>query len=168
MKNYLVPAFLLAASAIPGIAMAGPAATSKAEIQALEDQFATAFNAKDLDGVMKVYAPGDNLFVFDVTPPRQHVGWDDYRKDWQSFLGTFKGPIKATIGDLDIVADGNMAYSHSVQHVTGTDMKGKPVEFVVRVTDVYRKIKGAWLIVHEHVSVPVNFDTLKPDVMSTP
>lgn len=168
MKRNLALAFVLGASLIPGIAMAGPAATAKAEIQALEDQFAAAFNAKDLDGIMKVYAPGPNLFVFDVTPPRQHVGWDDYRKDWQSFLATFKGPIKATVNDLAIFADGSMGYSHSIQHVTGTDMKGKPVEFAVRVTDVYRKIKGQWLIVHEHVSVPVNFDTLKPDIMSTP
>ena len=168
MKYDLALAFALGAALIPGFALAGPAASAKAEIQSLEDRFAAAFNAKDLDGIMKVYAPGANLFVFDVAPPRQHVGWDDYRKDWQTFLATFKGPIKASVNDLDIFADGGMAYSHSIQHVTGTDMKGKPIEFAVRVTDVYRKIKGQWLIVHEHVSVPVNFDTLRPDVMSTP
>ena len=27
----------------------------------------------------------------------------------------------------------------------------------VRVTDVYRKIDGKWLIVQEHVSVPIDF-----------
>ena len=168
MKRNLVLAFVLGASLIPDIAAAQPDATAKAEIQALEDQFAQAFNAKDVDGVMKVYAPGPDLFVFDVAPPRQYVGWDAYRKDWQDFLGAFKGPIKVTISDLDIFADENMAYSHSVQHLAGTDMKDKPIEFVVRVTDVYRKLKGAWLIVHEHVSVPVNFETNKPDIMSTP
>jgi uncharacterized protein (TIGR02246 family) len=168
MKRNLALAFALGASLISCVGAASPAATAKADIRALEDRFAASFNAKDLDGIMKVYAPGKNLFVFDVTPPRQHVGWDDYRKDWQTFLATFKGPIKATVEDLDIFADGNMAYSHSIQHVTGTDTKDKPVEFAVRVTDVYRKIAGAWRIVHEHVSVPVNFDTMKPDIMSTP
>jgi len=168
MKRNLALAFALGASLIPGIAAAGPAATAKAEIQALEDRFAAAFNAKDLDGIMKVYEPGPNLFVFDVIPPRDYAGWDAYRKDWQDFLGTFKGPIKVTVSDLDIFADANMGYSHSIQHVTGTDTKDKAVDFAVRVTDVYQKIGGAWLIVHEHVSVPVNFDTGKPDMMSTP
>jgi len=37
-----------------------------------------------------------------------------------------------------------------------------------RVTDVYRKIKGNWLIVREHVSVPVDLNTGKPDLSSKP
>jgi hypothetical protein len=39
---------------------------------------------------------------------------------------------------------------------------------VVRVTDVYRKLKGKWLIVQEHVSVPVDLATQKPDLQSRP
>jgi hypothetical protein len=31
----------------------------------------------------------------------------------------------------------------------------------VRLTDAYRKINGNWLIVHEHVLVPVDLDTGK-------
>jgi ketosteroid isomerase-like protein len=37
----------------------------------------------------------------------------------------------------------------------------------VRVTDVYRKIDGKWLVVHEHVSVPIDASG-KPDMMSRP
>ena len=36
------------------------------------------------------------------------------------------------------------------------------------MTDVYKKVKGDWLIVQEHASVPVDFDTGKPDFMSKP
>jgi len=36
----------------------------------------------------------------------------------------------------------------------------------VRVTDVYKKIDGKWLVVHEHVSVPVDPTTNKPDMDS--
>jgi hypothetical protein len=39
---------------------------------------------------------------------------------------------------------------------------------LVRVTDVYRKLKGKWLIVQEHVSVPVDLATQKPDLLSKP
>ena len=44
-------------------------------------------------------------------------------------------------------------------------MRGS-IDLTVRLTDVYRKINGNWLIVHEHVSVPVDLNTLKPDLTS--
>lgn len=160
---------LLAAATAAWFGTAACAASSdKAEIEALENRFTAAFNAKDIGAIMKVYVPGPSLFVFDAGPPRQHVGWDDYRKDWQDFLGGFKGPIKFDLSDLAVATDGNIGYGHSIQRVTGTDTKGKPVDVTVRVTDVYRKLGGKWLIVQEHVSVPVNFDTAKPDFTSAP
>src|ERR1700689_3616326 len=76
------------------------------EIRALEAKFAMAFAAKDADGVMKFYVPGDELFVFDVGIPRQHVGWEDYKKDWKDFFAAFPGPIKFEMHDLSIVSAG--------------------------------------------------------------
>jgi len=140
------------------------------EIRALEDRFAAAFNAKDLDTIMKVYVPGNDLFVFDVGVPRQHVGWDDYKKDWQDFLATFSGPMTFTISDLSVDSDGKIAYGHSIQHLSGKATDGSMIDITVRVTDVYRKIDGKWLIVQEHVSVPIDFSSGKPvpDLMSKP
>jgi len=140
------------------------------EIRALEDQFAAAASAKDLDAIMKVYVPGNDLFVFDVGVPRQHVGWEDYKKDWQDYLALFKGPIKFTISDLSVMSDGKIAYGHSIQQVSGTGTDGSSMDMAVRVTDVYRKIGGKWLIVQEHVSVPIDFSQGKPvpDMMSKP
>lgn len=167
MKILLVPLLVAAAIAAPFAGAAHPSkADNRTAVQALEDQFAAAVRARDLDGIMKVYAPGSDLVVFDVVPPRQYVGVDAYRKDWKGFLDTFKGPIKFTVSDLSIDAGGKMAYSHSIQHISGTDTKGKPVDMTVRVTDVYRKLGGDWRVVHEHVSVPVNMDTGKPDMTS--
>jgi uncharacterized protein (TIGR02246 family) len=140
----------------------------EASIRALESRFVAAVNAKDVNAIMKVYVPDESLFVFDVVPPRQYVGAKAYAKDWTDFLGMFKGPLKFEISDLSVTADGTMGFGHSIQHVTGTDTKGQPVDLTVRVTDVYRKIKGNWLIVHEHVSVPVDLDTGKPDLSSKP
>ena len=140
------------------------------EIRALEDRFAAAFNAKDLDAIMKVYVPGNELFVFDVGVPRQHVGWEDYKKDWHDFLAMLPGPIKVTVSDLSVASDGKIGYGHCIQHVTGTMTDGTPMDMAVRVTDVYRKIDGKWLIVQEHVSVPIDFSGPKPmpDLMSKP
>jgi len=140
------------------------------EIRALEDQFAAAANAKDVDAIMKVYIPGNDLFVFDVGVPRQHVGWDDYKKDWHDFLAMLPGPIKFTVSDLSVMSDGKIAYGHNIQHLSGTMTDGSPADMTVRVTDVYRKIDGKWLIAQEHVSVPIDFSSGKPmpDMMSKP
>jgi ketosteroid isomerase-like protein len=57
-------------------------ADAPADIRALEDRFVAALKAKDVDAIMKVYAPDQTLIVFDVVPPRQYVGAAAYRKDW--------------------------------------------------------------------------------------
>jgi uncharacterized protein (TIGR02246 family) len=151
------------------MAFGAPArADAGADIRALEDRFVAAFKAKDADAIMKVYAPDQTLIVFDVVPPRQYVGAAAYRKDWQTLFGSFDGPITVELTDLDVVADRNLAYSHSIQRVAGTDKQGKKLDLTVRVTDVYKKAHGRWLIIHEHVSVPVDLDSGKPDLSSKP
>lgn len=149
-------------------ATAGLAATvdDEAAIRALEERFAAALNAGDIDAMMKNYVPDKSLVVFDVVPPRQHLGADEYRKAWVGFFAHFKSTPKIAITDLGITVDGNLAFSHSIQRVTGTDKQGRPVDRTVRVTDGYRKIAGEWLITLEHVSVPVDLATGKPDFTS--
>jgi uncharacterized protein (TIGR02246 family) len=168
-RSGLILAGVTAFIALAFLAVAAPArADAKADIQALEDRFAAAVKAGDIDAIMKVYAPDQSLFVFDVVPPRQYVGAAAYRKDWQEFIDQFKPPIGFEVSDLDITAGDDMAYSHSIQHVTGTSKTGDKIDLTVRVTDVYKKTGGNWLVVHEHVSVPVDLDTGKPDLSSTP
>ena len=147
---------------------AAAAADDEAQIRALEDRFTAAVNAADVDAIMKVYVPDESLVVFDLVPPRQYLGANAYRKDWVDFLAMFKGPLKFDITDLSIAAEGNLGFSHSIQRIRGTDTKGQPVDVTVRVTDGYRKIGSNWLIVLEHVSVPVDLATGKPDLSSKP
>jgi ketosteroid isomerase-like protein len=143
-------------------------ASDEAQIRALEDSFAAAVRAKDVDGIMKVYVPDDSLFVFDVTPPRQYVGAAAYRKDWEDLLDDIEGPIKFEITDLAVTVDANLGYSHSIQTMTGKNKRGDLVDLTVRVTDAYRKIDGHWLVTMEHVSVPVDLATGEPDLRSKP
>lgn len=148
------------------------AARDKAAIEALEAHFVAAVNAKDVNAIMRVYEPGPDLFVFDVTPPRQHVGWADYKADWEDTLKSVTGPIHYSISDLSVTVAGLVAYGHSIQRGQFIAMSwpvranGSPADLVVRVSDVYRKIHGRWLIVQEHVSVPVDLITGKADLLS--
>ena len=161
-------ALLLGLSMFGGSCANGPAKDEQ-EIRELENRFAAAFKAKDIETIMKGYAPGAELFVFDVTPPRQHVGFDDYKKDWQDFFAAFPGPVdKFEVQDLSIETDGKLAYSHSIQPAIVRGKDGSKFSLAVRVTDGYRKINGKWLITQEHVSVPVDLASGKPDLASRP
>lgn len=144
------------------------ASDDEAAIRALEERFAAAFNAGDVDAMMKNYTRDESLVVFDVVPPRQHSGADAYRQAWLAFFTQFRKTPKIAINDLVITVNGDLGFSHSIQHVTGTDTEGQLIDRTVRVTDGYRKIGGDWLIVLEHVSVPVDLKTGKPDFTSKP
>lgn len=130
-------------------------------IRALEDSFAIAFNAGNIDAIMKNYVQDNSLVVFDVVPRKHYRGADNYRKNWADFFSHFRGTPRITITDLGITADGNLGFSHSIQRVVGTDIQGHPVDRTVRVTDGYRKVGDKWLIVLEHISVPVDMTTGK-------
>ena len=52
--------------------------------------------------------------------------------------------------------------------VITTAKDGSKFSLIVRVTDCYRKINGRWLITQEHVSVPVDLESGKPDLLSKP
>lgn len=162
LRGLLFLAFVAACVGCASAPVADTKAQDKAAIQALESKFQTAFNAKDINAIMALYTPGESLIVFDASPPRQYTGWDDYKKDWKHFFAAIPGPVDFKLTDLEITVGGDVAYSHSIQHVTGTDKAGKKTELTVRVTDGYKKVNGQWLISHEHVSVPVDFATMKP------
>lgn len=117
---------------------------------------------------MSFYVPGSELFVFDVTPPRQHVGWADYKKDWEDLFAAFPGPLHQELSDLSLTTGDRLAVSHYVVggYVTAAD--GARLTLAVRVTDALRKTAGKWLIFQEHVSVPVDLGTGKADLLSKP
>jgi uncharacterized protein (TIGR02246 family) len=152
------------AGTVPARAQAGSA--DKAAIQALYQKFGEAFDKKDVTTIMSVYAP--DVFVFDVVPPRQYVGYDAYKKDWDDTFAMMPGPSKTTFTDLNITVVGSVAYTHYIVDGTMTDKDGQATHMVVRSTDVLRKDKGKWLIVEEHNSFPVDMGTGQADMLSKP
>lgn len=159
---------ILAAAAIamlaPIYSYAGSA--DDARIRDLEMRLLVAVNARDLDAIMSVYSP--DVFVFDVSPPRQYVGAAAYRDDWKNLLAAYSGPIQYEITDIAVTSQGPVGYGHSIQRLSGRSQQGKPLDITVRVTDVYRKRGANWQIVQEHVSVPVDLDSGKADLTSKP
>jgi ketosteroid isomerase-like protein len=165
----LVRSILMACVATFGFVSASRAsADDVAKIKALEQHLASAITSRNVDAIMQSYIPDESLFVFDVIPPRQYVGAKAFREDWGDFLAGLKGPLKYEVTDVVVTTVGDLGYGHSIQRVVATNTKGQPVDLTTRVTDVYRKLKGRWVIVQEHISVPVDLDTGKPDLTSKP
>jgi ketosteroid isomerase-like protein len=162
----LCAAILASASAVAADSLA--ANPDKAAIQSLEATFNEGLNSRDVDKIMSVYARGKQLFVFDVVPPREYSSWEAYKKDWEELLAALPGPVKNTISEQTIHVVGSLAYGHNIQTGEFTRKDGTKMAIVARTTDVYRKMNGKWLIVEEHNSVPVDLETMKPDLLSKP
>ncbi len=131
-------------------------ATGEARIRQLIDGWARALRAKDIEGVMSHYAR--DILLFDLAPPLQYQGANAYRKNWEEWFATWQGPIGYEIHNLSVTAGDEVAFSHSLNRISGTRTGGEKTDVWVRATACRRKINGKWLITHEHVSVPFYMD----------
>jgi ketosteroid isomerase-like protein len=112
-----------------------------------------ALCAKDINGVMPLYAP--NVVSFDIAPPLRYVGADGKRRAWQEVFAACTGPLDYQVRDLNVTTHGELAFVHSLNHVNATRASGH-FDVWVRWTACFRRIDGVWLVVHDHVSVPVD------------
>ena len=123
--------------------------------QRVED-VAKALNAKDIEGVMSLFAP--NLVSFDIVPPLRYFGADNKRRAWQEAFAVFTGTFGYDVRDLNVATFGELAFVHSLNHVNGTLASGQSIDLWVRWTACFRRIEGVWLVVHDHVSVPADLE----------
>jgi ketosteroid isomerase-like protein len=56
---------------------------------------------------------------------------------------------------LSVTTNGELAFVHSLNHINVTLPSG-PVDMWLRWTACFRQIDGVWLVVHDHVSVPID------------
>jgi ketosteroid isomerase-like protein len=129
-------------------------AESVQQIRQLFEGWAKAFQAKDVDGVMAIYAP--NVTAFDIVPPLQFKGADAYRKDYADFFGQFAGPIHVEEAGMQVEISGDVAFAYGLERLTGKTTDGSAVDLWLRYTEGLKRIDGHWRVVHEHISVPVD------------
>ena len=136
-------------------------AKSADQIGQLLAQWQKAFEAKDVNGVMAVYAPGSALTAYDIVPPLQYKGADAYRKDYADFFGQFDGPLHVETRDNHIETSGNVAFAYGLERISGKLKSGQPVDMWLRYTSGFKRINGQWRDVHDHISVPADMETGK-------
>jgi ketosteroid isomerase-like protein len=143
----------------PGPANAIEQARSTAEIRGEVERFRQAVLHKDMQGVARYYSNSPDLVVFDVVPPLSYVGWDSFRKDWEGFFDGFRGISVYDWNDLHIEAAGDLGWMRAVVHIVGTLQDGKPLDMTFRDTAIFNRQAEKWVVVHDHGSVPIVFET---------
>jgi ketosteroid isomerase-like protein len=126
---------------------------AEALIRQRVQDYAKAVSAKDIDSVMSFFAP--DMVSFDLEPPLRYSGAENKRRRWQEGFAAFAS-IAYEVRELNVTAHGELAVVHGLNHFVGTMASGHVTAVWVRWTTCFRYIDGAWLIVHDHVSVPAD------------
>jgi len=128
--------------------------------------WADAIGAKDIDRVMSFYA--SDVVSFDIDPPLRYSGADNKRHAWERVFAVYPGSLVYEVRELSIALQGDLAVTHSLNHVSGTLASGHVTDMWVRGTACLQRIDGVWLIVHDHVSVPADLEHGRAAVNLTP
>ena len=131
------------------------------DVQAALEKWTKAFEAKDVNGVMAMYAPGNALTAYDIVPPLQYAGNDAYRKDYANFFAQFDGPLHVELSDGHLETSRDLAVAYGLERISGKLKSGQPADMWVRYTSVFKRIDGQWRDIHDHVSVPADLNTGK-------
>jgi ketosteroid isomerase-like protein len=142
------------------------AAPDEVQIRKMIDDLAQAIRVKSVDGRVTNYAP--EIVLFALAGPLQNVGADAARTRVAEFLGALQGPVEYDVRDVSVTAGEDVAFCHTLNHVSAIAPDGQPLRMWWRATICCRKIEGSWKIVHEHLSVPFDVQTGKASLDLTP
>ena len=158
MKRYLAVIVCMLALAVSGAAQtkksamkkssAGPA-PDKAYLQKIWDGWATL----DPSNTAKFYATGPHTF-FDIAPLK-YSSWDEYEKGVRAVVANYKSAKFTVNDDAAIHPHGDLVWATATVAEEMTDKSGKVNMGNFRWTVVFENEDGKWLIVHEHVSAPL-------------
>ena len=106
----------------------------------------------DPANVAQYYAGGPHVF-FDIAPLKYN-NWDEYEKNVKGVLAGYKS-AKFTVDGPEIHPHGDLVWATAVIKNEMTTKAGKVEMGAFRWTVIWGNENGKWLIVHEHVSAPL-------------
>jgi ketosteroid isomerase-like protein len=132
----------------------------EAALLALVEALRVAHHDKSAAGIAAPYT--QNAVLFDLAPPLAHSGID--REGKQAWLDSWETSIELETRDLELTICGDVAFGHGFLRMQGRKKGAEnPVDFWMRATYCFERVRGAWRIVHEHTSVPFYMDgSLRP------
>jgi ketosteroid isomerase-like protein len=109
----------------------------------------------DREAVSPLYRQDDSFTAYDLAPPTGgYIGWDAYAAGWYRIMNKYSHFRFLYNDDLRVFRKGDVAWASVSFRVTGRSAGGEAFDKDGRVTLVWARENGKWLIVHEHVSSP--------------
>ena len=99
------------------------------------------------------YAKGPHVF-FDIAPLKYN-SWEEYQTGVAKELGDYKAAKFVVNDDAEIHHAGDIEWVTATIASDMTRKSGKRDVGSFRWTAVFQKQEGKWLIIHEHVSAPI-------------
>ena len=99
------------------------------------------------------YAKGPHVF-FDIAPLKYN-SWEEYQTGVAKELGDYKAAKFVVNNDAQIHRAGDIEWVTATVASDMTRKSGKRDMGTFRWTAVFQKDEGKWLIIHEHVSAPI-------------
>lgn len=123
-------------------------------LRALVPKIVDAWGTMDIAKVDPYYAADSDFAYFDVAPLK-YDNWKQYRETVQKVFFEPNRSIKATINDLRVHRRGSLAWATFTFGMDIVPKQGAPAHLDGRWTMVLEKHSPGWIVVHEHVSVPL-------------
>jgi ketosteroid isomerase-like protein len=127
---------------------------NEAVIGDLVENWARAVRTKNLNGILANHSP--DILMFDVPPPIQSNGIEEYRKTWDLFFSWYQDSGVFDIREMNITAGNDVAFVTALMRCAGTESNGDKTELDFRLTVGLRKIGDQWTVTHEHHSIPAS------------
>jgi ketosteroid isomerase-like protein len=152
---YVVVAFAGALLTFVG-ARAQQKASDDATFRKLIDSYCAAWSSGNADTPARFYAKEDGLVFYDAAPFAYH-GWKEYHEGVKrEFLDEAQSISLSAGKDLRVNRHGPMAWTTVSMHLSEKTKDGKDVETNLRYTGIWERRPSGWLLVHEHISAPLN------------
>ena len=139
----------LAQTSKPAAKKPAPPAPDKAYLQKIWDGWSTGYPAN----VAKFYASGPHVF-FDIAPLK-YGSWDEYEKGVKVVLSGYKSAKFTVNDDATLHPHGDLVWGTATVNYEMTTKAGKVEMGNFRWTMIFENQDGKWMIVHEHVSEPL-------------
>ena len=158
MKRFLTVSLCLLAVTLCGFAQTKKSAMKKAPAGPVPDKAALqkvwdGWSTLDPANVAKFYATGPHTF-FDIAPLKYN-SWDEYEKGAKAVLAGYKSAKFTVNDDAAIHPQGDVVWVTATVAEQMTTKAGKVEMGNFRWTGIFENEDGKWLIVHEHVSAPL-------------
>jgi len=126
----------------------------QAEFGALLDKFWTAWGTLDPDKAAPFYAKDAGLVFYDLAPLKYN-GWGEYETGVLKVFADFESLRLNRNDDLRVSRKGKLAWTTHTVNASIKTKSGGMLELKVRHTAIWERRGKDWLVVHEHVSVPM-------------